>query len=610
MNKRQTRLPTREKLNGKNKMLKRLAQGKMAHLLQELQTHQAELEMQNEQLRESRMKLEKIGSRYSDLYLFAPIGYFIFDRNGIVLEVNLTGADQLGIEQHRIVETPFAFYVAQEDQIRFHTHLAAVFQDGGRRRCEIKIAGRGTTIYAQLESLLVEEEGGALHCRTAVTDITLRKRAEEEIEKFSESLQGQILLQTAELRATNQALENEIIERMKAEQILARQANVDAVTGLYNRRYFDLRATEEIARADRKGGCFALLLCDLDYFKAVTHTLGHQTGDRILRAVAQKIAEAARESDLVFRWKGDEIAVLLTDTSREGVLLAAERIRKAVAKASEESQVLLHLHIGAAVYPEHGFTIDALIRVAEHSLSIAKQGEEEIHIGNREHRLDARDIRMVFQPVVDLRSGRPIGYEALTRDPQGKRTAPELFKQYQAMGRLHELKRLCFLSQINEAQRLGLQGGRLFLNVDFHLLDQIAFFQKPEGVDVILEISEREASQGRHFERHLALAEKWRARGFQIAIDDFGAGSVSFPLIGKLVPDYIKIDRCTLLQAISSLKVRGFLNDLVSAFQNYTTRGMIAEGIETEQELAVVREMGVELGQGFLFGRPQALMSA
>lgn len=236
---------------------------------------------------------------------------------------------------------------------------------------------------------------------------------------------------------------------------------------------------------------------------------------------------------------GDEIAVLLIDTSREGVLITAERIRSAVKKLGEEVQLPLDISVGVAFYPEHGVTIDGLISLTDRSLYIAKQGGDKIHIGAEEYLLDERSIKAVFQQVVDLRSGRSIGYEALTRDPQGKLTTPEIFQRYQAIGQLNELKRLCFSSQLNEAQRLGLQGGRLFLNVDFHLLHQIEIMQKPEGNDVVLEISEMEALHSHHVESYLALAEKWRAQGFQLAIDDFGAGFVSFPFIAQLVPEYI-----------------------------------------------------------------------
>ncbi|WDT78245.1 MAG: PAS domain S-box protein [Candidatus Manganitrophus sp.] len=235
-------------------MLKRLAQGKMARLLEELKTQQAKLEMQNEELRETQTRLEKFAYRYSNLYHGAPVGDFIFDCDGTILEVNPAGAEQLGEERHQIIDQPFTRYLSQEDQIRFRTHLAAVFQDGYRRRCEIKIK-RGDRLFdSQMESLLVEGERGIRHCRTVIIDIPSRKKAEEGIKRLNKSLESQILLQTAELRAMNQALENEIMERMKAEQTVALKGNVDAATGLYSRRYFDLRADEEIARVDRKGG--------------------------------------------------------------------------------------------------------------------------------------------------------------------------------------------------------------------------------------------------------------------------------------------------------------------------------------------------------------------
>lgn len=595
--------------NGKNKMPKQSVENKRECLLQEVQAHQIELEMQNEALREAQSKLEESRNRYSDLYDFAPVGYFTFDGNGLILEVNLTGADQLGMERQQIIGKPFALFIAKDDQVQFRSHLRAVFQGGGRRHCEIKIEGENAPFYAQLESL-VESDLASRRCRTAVTDITPRKKAEEEVRKVNELLESRILQRTVELRAANQDLQNEIIERKRAEQALARQVNLDPLTGLYNRRYFDLRADEEIARVDRKGSCLAILLCDLDHFKAINDTLGHQTGDRVLKAVAQTIHACTREVDLAFRWGGDEIAVLVIDTSREGVLLTAERIRNEVKRVGEEAQLPLDVSIGVAFYPEHGLTIDGLISLADRSLYIAKKGGDKIHIGDEEYLLNEQSIKVVFQPVVDLHSGESLGYEALTRDPQGKLTVPELFGRYQSIGQLHELKQLCFRSQLKEAQKLGLQGKRLFLNVDFHLLDQTECLQKPEGIDVILEISETEALHSHHVERYLALAEKWRTKGYQLAIDDFGAGFVSFPFVAQLVPEYVKIDRSTLLQAVSSPKFRKFLKDLLFALQNYTTRGMIAEGIENEQELAVVRELGVNLGQGFLFGRPEPLVPA
>jgi EAL domain-containing protein (putative c-di-GMP-specific phosphodiesterase class I) len=224
---------------------------------------------------------------------------------------------------------------------------------------------------------------------------------------------------------------------------------------------------------------------------------------------------------------------------------------------------------------------------------------------------------VVFQPVVNVRTHQILGYEALSRDAQGKLSILELFKRYQAIGQLGELKRICFKAQLKAAQESGLK--RMFINVNFDLLNQLESVPKPSGTEVILEISEMEALHD--VENHLRIARKWREKGFKFAIDDFGAGFISLPFIAQLIPDYIKVDRSTILQAVSSEKFRGFLKDLVQAMRNYVAEGIIAEGvepiiesietvaenIETEKELQIVKEIGIYLVQGFLMGRPEEL---
>jgi EAL domain-containing protein (putative c-di-GMP-specific phosphodiesterase class I) len=108
-------------------------------------------------------------------------------------------------------------------------------------------------------------------------------------------------------------------------------------------------------------------------------------------------------------------------------------------------------------------------------------------------------------------------------------------------------------------------------------------------------------------QNHLLVAQKWRKAGYRFAIDDFGAGFISLPFIATLIPDYIKLDRSTILQAVSSKAFRKFTKDLVRALKNYAREGIVAEGIETEKELKVVKEMGIYIVQGFLFGKPQEL---
>jgi EAL domain-containing protein (putative c-di-GMP-specific phosphodiesterase class I) len=210
---------------------------------------------------------------------------------------------------------------------------------------------------------------------------------------------------------------------------------------------------------------------------------------------------------------------------------------------------------------------------------------------------------VVFQPVVDIRLHQVLGYEALSRDPQGKLSILDLFKRYQAIGQLNELKRICFRSQLKSAQEVGLK--RVFINADFELLVQLESVPKPPNMEVILEISEREALHD--VENHLKVARKWRRLGYKFAIDDFGAGFISLPFIAQLIPDYIKLDRSTVLLAVSSMKFWRFLKDLLLPLRNYSTEGIIAEGIETEKELQVVKGMGIYLAQGFLLGRPEEM---
>jgi diguanylate cyclase (GGDEF)-like protein/PAS domain S-box-containing protein len=399
------------------------------------------------------------------------------------------------------------------------------------------------------------------------------------------------------------AIIRNITERKLAEQALADLAVRDSLTNLYNRRYFNQRIKEEIARADRQRAILAILLCDLDNFKSANDRRSHQFGDKILKAAAKSIQDATREVDLVFRWGGDEIVVILLVNNRQGVMAAAERIRKGIIDVGRQVQFNLDLSIGIALYPEHGNDVDQLIRLADQALYIAKKRGDKIHIGEDEYHLDDQVVQVAFQPIIDTQSGETLAYEALSRDAQEKLGVYDLFKKYEAIGKLNELKEICFKKQIKTAKALGIK--RVFINADFELLDRLNPLVKPSRLEVVLEISEREALHD--LKNHLKVAQKWRKKGYKFAIDDFGAGFISLPFIAKLIPDYIKIDRLTILQAVSSEKFRSFLNDMVLALRNYARRGVIAEGIETQKELAVMKKMRVHLVQGFLFGKPQVI---
>jgi diguanylate cyclase (GGDEF)-like protein/PAS domain S-box-containing protein len=405
----------------------------------------------------------------------------------------------------------------------------------------------------------------------------------------------------------------DITERVRVEAELEKQAMRDALTELYNRRCFSERALQELTRAERHGHSVAVVLADLDRFKAINDTRGHDTGDSVLQAVARSLLNASRGTDLVFRWGGDEFVIVFSQTSRDGLLIAAERIRDAVRTVAKDTSLDFDLSVGIALYPEHGRTVDALVRVADRALYLAKKSGDHIKIGEEDYQLTDDAVKVVFQPVFALQrqkngfSRREVGYEALSRDPLGRRTVAELFAKYQQIGKLEELKRLCFTTQLNRARDLGL--ARVFLNVEFGLLTH--WNQpppKPSGIDVILEISELEVLAD--VDQRLQVALKWRAQGYKFALDDFGAGYISLPFIARFMPEYIKIDRSAILHSVTSPQFKEFMVGLIAALRNYATEGIVGEGVETENELRVTTELGIQLVQGVLFGEPRELMTA
>jgi len=190
-------------------------------LIHELRVHQIELEMQNDELRRSQVQLDESRMRYADLYDFAPVGYLTFNREGLIVEANLTAAKQLGRERARILDAPFFLYVLDRDRDAFYLHLAKVFKTGEPQTCEVRLrAMGGEEFYARLESIPVETADGRCICRTSIIDISQAKLAEQELQRAHDELEKRVGDRTAELAGANELLKQEIAERKRAEENL------------------------------------------------------------------------------------------------------------------------------------------------------------------------------------------------------------------------------------------------------------------------------------------------------------------------------------------------------------------------------------------------------
>ena len=190
-------------------------------IIHELQVHQLELEMQNEELRQAQLILEESRSRYADLYDFAPVGYLTLDRSGIIQEANLTAATQLGVNRGRLINSPLQVYLDSQDWKSWLAHLNKVFTEPGRQIFEGRFNRQaGGQFFASLEGTVIEDAGGNKIFRTAITDITPRQQAEAKLKNYHNQLERLVEARTTALVQANAQLQDEIVERRQAERAL------------------------------------------------------------------------------------------------------------------------------------------------------------------------------------------------------------------------------------------------------------------------------------------------------------------------------------------------------------------------------------------------------
>lgn len=334
----------------------------MRELVHELQIHQIELEMQNEELRRAQDELDESRARYFDLFDLAPVGYCTISEQGMILEANLTAAFMLGVERSALVKQPVSHFIARVDQDVYYLHRKQLFETGKPQTCELKMLKKdGTSFWVYLDATTVQDANGEPVCRITMSDITLRKQEEAEL----------ILLKEA-LAAANQKLQTALTREKEL-------SNTDVLTGLCNRRHFFETAANEFYAAVRYQHPLTIILFDVDDFKQVNDNLGHAAGDKVLKQVAVAAASQLRMIDVLARYGGDEFIILLPQTSALEAFPLAERIRESVAAeriASDKGVFGISTSIGIAEM-RHTLdeeTIENIIQRADKAMYAAKAG--------------------------------------------------------------------------------------------------------------------------------------------------------------------------------------------------------------------------------------------
>ena len=415
----------------------------------------------------------------------------------------------------------------------------------------------------------------------------------------------------------------------------ARQDSLlDGLTGLGNHRAFQEELARQLEHAGRQSSLLALILIDVDDLKRVNDERGHTGGDELLASVGRLVTTSLRRNDRAFRVGGDEFALVLPGADIDTGLTAARRILAGALNGGDPTHPtepfslsigvsafpapsaqgsLLYRHADAALYwcKRHGRTNAAAYDPGRHGVSPDDRSVEDLSaaIGTI---LSERMLRPVFQPIFSLETGVPVGYESLIRLTEGSplADASALFAAAERVDRTVELDMAC-LDVV--AEGAGALDAGVYLSVNlsprtleselFHTSELTTIFRQRgiEPAQLVVELTERE--EVNDLEGLRRNAEACRRVGIRLAADDVGAGNAGLRLLSEVQFDIVKIDL--------SLVQGGILHDpelaVLRAIQELAARwhaSVVAEGVETSDQLAAIRSIGIKAGQGYLLGRP------
>ena len=430
-------------------------------------------------------------------------------------------------------------------------------------------------------------------------------------------------------------LSGTIVRRLQRQQdILRHQALHDQLTGLPNRALLTDRLETALHQAERNGKPLALFVIDLDRFKEINDTLGHHFGDALLKEVGQRLRSVLRETDTVARLGGDEFAIVLPETGPEAALFCARRILEACADPIPVDNLLLKAQpsIGIAFHPEHGRNSDALLRHADVAMYHAKRKGSgfaiyEQHadphnlrrltmLNDLESAAERNQLRLMFQPQLDLRDSRIVGAEALVRwqHPELGLLSPadfiELAEQHGLIGGITHWVLAEAIRQAAEWRDRGLDLC-ITINLSAHDLQDSAL---PERLQKLLEehrlppdrieIEITESAVMRDFDRGLRICHRLAEQGIRIAIDDFGAGMSSLRYLRQLPAEILKIDRSFVIDMAEDENNAIIVRSIVDLSHNIGRR-VVAEGIQDPDALLVLQVLGCDLAQGYFISPPR-----
>ncbi len=546
------------------------------------------------------------------------------------------------------------FYVAfKEDEDRYVVHIFWNCICERERECKAELERtisenlRGTRLYTGEGEIVYEhreisEDAVLRECnirriRSFTKELSLEEPvigglvgigiSREEVESEVKTLAVKGLLATilniiGSIRAIN-----------KYTQELEHFATRDPLTNLYNQRVFWELLDYEIERAKRHNYKFSLFVIDIDNFKLINDTYGHDFGDDFLRKVARILKDIFRKEDIVARYGGDEFVVILPYASAEESVLIARRLLEVFGKSSlrapDGKLVKITASIGIAVFPDHAENSRDLFILADNMMYKAKaEGknrftivtEEELEEVQRGHTskglmileaLEKRRIVPFFQPILNLQNGKVEMYEVLMRIEHEGRIVPaaEFIGIAEDIGVIQKLDCLLMeeaLEKVKEAKCepilfFNLSPKEIILEEFIGQIKELVLRANYNIDKVVFEITERETV--RKLETLRKFVENLKAEGFRFAVDDFGSGFASFTYLKFFPIDFVKIEGDFVRSMLTSRIDKAFVESAVAMAKALGVK-TIAEYIEDEKIFQAVKEAEVDYAQGFYLGKP------
>ena len=429
---------------------------------------------------------------------------------------------------------------------------------------------------------------------------------------------------------------DDISERKQAEERLAYLAQYDALTGLPNRNLFRDRLALAMARSKRNERMLAVMFLGLDHFKAINDTLGHATGDEVIKAAAALLAKSLRGVDTIARFEGDEFTVILENVAQvDQITTVAEKIKQAFSApiVIGEREIFVTASIGITIYPLSGDEIDALLQMADAAMYHAKKmgrntyefyaPELNLRAGERlkmeallRRALERQELVLHYQPKVETATGKIVGVEALIRwnSKELGLVPPVRFIPLAEETGLIEpigewvIKAACAQSKAWQAQGFP----PLLMSVNLsprqlrqkNLVEMLTTALDESGLPPrLLELEITESLIMENIQENIETLKAIRRLGVLLAIDDFGTGYSSLGYLAKLPVQTLKIDRSFVVKMQDDADAMTLVSTILTLARSLGLK-VVAEGVESEDQAKVLRLLRCDQIQGYLVSRP------